>query len=175
MTVEFSRLFPVDRVPDLGAREKLEATPDERAALAERFELVSIESFTGRLELMPWRKGGIRVMGKIEADVTQTCGVTLDPFPAHISVEIERFFLGRTNAGATQVRDVESLEGDEPDLIVDNSIDLGELASEELGLALDPYPRKPGVEFASGPEPEDAPEKTRQPFASLAALREKGD
>lgn len=175
MTVEFSRLFPVDRVPDLGAREKLEATPDERAALAQRFELVSIESLTGRLELLPWRKGGIRLRGKIEADVTQSCVVTLEPFSTHVTVEIERFFLGRTNAGATQVRDVESLEGDEPDLIVDNAIDLGELAAEELGLALDPYPRKPGAEFASGPEPENAPEKTRQPFASLAALRENGN
>ncbi|MDP4822436.1 MAG: DUF177 domain-containing protein, partial [Aestuariivirgaceae bacterium] len=168
MTVEFSRLIPVDRVPDLGTREKLEANPEERAALAARFELVSIESFAGKMELTPWRRGGVRVTGKLEADFTQTCVVTLEAFPAHVTVELERFFLGKTNAGATQVRDVESLEGDEPDLIVDNAIDLGELAAEELGLALDMYPRKPGAEFASGPEPEEAPEKTRQPFASLA-------
>ncbi len=174
MTVEFSRLIPVDRVPDLGSREKLEANEEERAGLAARFELVFIRSFTGKMELKPWRKGGIRVTGRMEADVTQSCVVTLDPFDTNVTFEIERFFLGKTNAGATQVRDVESLEGDEPDLIVDNSIDLGELAAEELGLALDPYPRKPGAEFASAAEPEAA-ENTRQPFASLAALRKKGD
>ena len=174
MTVEFSRLIPVDRVPDLGSREKLEANEEERAALATRFDLVSIQAFTGKMELKPWRKGGIRVTGRMEADVTQNCVVTLDPFDTHVTFEIERFFLGKTNAGATQVRDVESLEGDEPDLIVDSSIDLGELAAEELGLALDPYPRKPGVEFGSGPEPETT-EKTRQPFASLAAMLKKGD
>lgn len=174
MTVEFSRLIPVDRVPDLGSREKLEANEAERAALAARFDLVSIEAFSGKMELKPWRKGGIRVNGKMEAAITQSCVVTLEPFESRVVFEIERFFLGKTNAGATQVRDVESLEGDEPDLIIDNSIDLGELAAEELGLALDPYPRKPGAEFGSGPEPETT-EKTRQPFASLAALRKKGD
>lgn len=174
MTVEFSRLIPVDRVPDLGSREKLEANEDERAALATRFDLVSIQSFSGKMELKPWRKGGIRVNGTMTADVTQSCVVTLEPFETRLTFEIERFFLGKTNAGATQVRDVESLEGDEPDLIVDNAIDLGELAAEELGLALDPYPRKPGAQFAAGPEPEIG-EKTRQPFASLAALRKNGD
>jgi uncharacterized metal-binding protein YceD (DUF177 family) len=174
MTVEFSRLIPVDRVPDLGSREKLEANEEERASLAARFDLVSIQALTGKMELKPWRKGGIRVTGRMEAHITQNCVVTLEPFETHVSFDIERFFLGKTNAGATQVRDVESLEGDEPDLIVDNSIDLGELASEELGLTLDPYPRRPGVEFGSGPEPE-ATEKTHQPFASLAALHKKGD
>ena len=38
MTVEFSRLIPVDRVPDLGSREKLEANEEERAGLAARFD-----------------------------------------------------------------------------------------------------------------------------------------
>ena len=175
MTVEFSRLIPVDRIPDLGTREKIEANQAEREALAERFELVSIEAFGGKLELTPWRRGGVRVQGTLKADVTQTCVVTLDPFAVSVEVSVDRNFLGQTNAGATQVSNVESLEEDEPDLISGNSIDLGELASEALGLVLDPYPRKPGAEFASGPEPEDAPVKTRQPFASLAALREKGD
>jgi uncharacterized metal-binding protein YceD (DUF177 family) len=174
MTVEFSRLIPVDRVPDLGSREKLEANEQERVALAARFDLVSIQSFAGKMELKPWRKGGIRVNGAMAAEVTQSCVVTLEPFSTLVTFEIERFFLGKTNAGATQVRDVESLDGDEPDLIVDNAIDLGELAAEELGLALDPYPRKPGAEFAANAEPEIA-EKTRQPFASLAALTKKGD
>ena len=51
---------------------------------------------------------------------------------------------------------------------------LGQVAVEFLALGLDPYPRKPGAQFAAGPEPEIG-EKTRQPFASLAALRKNGD
>jgi pimeloyl-ACP methyl ester carboxylesterase len=36
---------------------------------------------------------------------------------------------------------------DEPDPIIDGAVDLGGLAVEFMILALDPYPRKPGVEF----------------------------
>lgn len=180
MTPEFSRLVPVDRIPDLGSRENLEANADERAALARRFDLVSIAAFSGRLELLPWRKGGVKVSGTLKARVTYSCVLSLEPFDQELDVPVERYFLAQTNAGATALANLESLDADdEPDLISGTSIDLGELAAESLGLALDPYPRKPGVEFASGPEPgEAAPEAASgrpNPFAGLAKLKEKGD
>ncbi|MDB5401383.1 MAG: hypothetical protein JWQ55_3401, partial [Rhodopila sp.] len=46
-----------------------------------------------------------------------------------------------------------------------NLIDLGEAAAEQLGLALDPYPRMPGVEL---PLAEDEPNP--HPFAALRRL-----
>jgi hypothetical protein len=46
-------------------------------------------------------------------------------------------------------------EDDPPEPIVDGIIDLGAVTLEFLALALDPYPRKPGVSFDAGPaEPE---------------------
>ena len=56
-------------------------------------------------------------------------------------------------------------EEDPPDPIVDGKVDLGALAAEFLALALDPYPRKPGAEFAA---PEVA--EPDSPFAELARL-----
>ena len=53
---------------------------------------------------------------------------------------------------------------DAPDPIVDGQIDLGALAAEFMLLGLDPYPRKPGVEFAP-PSEQDAQDT---PFARLA-------
>ena len=47
-------------------------------------------------------------------------------------------------------------------------IDIGEVAAEFLALALDPYPRKPGVEFA--PPEEEAP--TGSAFGALARLKD---
>jgi len=46
------------------------------------------------------------------------------------------------------------------------------VAAEFLALALDPYPRKPGVEFES-PQPEAEPDEKASPFAALAKLKEK--
>ena len=45
-------------------------------------------------------------------------------------------------------------------------LDLGEAAAEQLGLALDPYPRQPGAELAAAAEDDES-----SPFAVLAARR----
>ena len=75
-------------------------------------------------------------------------------------------------------RDENQIDRDEVDDIVqfepysDDLINIGEIASEELALALDPYPRSPELaDKVLGPylpEPEDPAMK---PFAALAALK----
>jgi hypothetical protein len=58
-------------------------------------------------------------------------------------------------------------EDEPPEPLTGGAIDLGAIATEFLMLAIDPYPRKPGVEFA--PPPRDT--ETEHPFAALAALK----
>jgi hypothetical protein len=58
-----------------------------------------------------------------------------------------------------------SLEEFDADVEEIFQVDLGEAAAEQLGLALDPYPRMPGVEM---PAAEDEPEP--HPFAALRRL-----
>ncbi|MGB7247021.1 MAG: DUF177 domain-containing protein, partial [Methylovirgula sp.] len=58
-------------------------------------------------------------------------------------------------------------ERDPPDAIVDGMIDVGALAAEFLALGLDPYPKKPGVEFAPVTVPE---ESAGRPFDALKKL-----
>jgi hypothetical protein len=58
---------------------------------------------------------------------------------------------------------------DPPEAIVNGIIELGRLATDALFLAVDPYPRKPGVVFEAeviAPDPED------HPFAILKALQD---
>jgi uncharacterized metal-binding protein YceD (DUF177 family) len=170
MTPEFSRLIAIDRVPPEGLTEELTATEDERRALAERFGLNALHELSALLRLEPWRRGGVKVTGRFEARVEQTCVVTLEPFEQPMSEEITRYFAGRNSPGPTPVvRSVESLGEDEPEIISGGSIDLGELVAESFGLALDPYPRKPGAEFKSAAERGDEPRMG--PFAGLKSLK----
>jgi uncharacterized metal-binding protein YceD (DUF177 family) len=67
--------------------------------------------------------------------------------------------------------ELSSLEDDEPELIEGTSIDLAAPVLEELSLALDPYPRAPGVAFES-PKQEKAPADS--PFAVLESLKTPG-
>jgi Large ribosomal RNA subunit accumulation protein YceD len=170
MSPEFSRLIPVDRIPPEGAREHIVATEQERGALAERFGLLAVRELSARLQLEPWRRGGIKISGRWDARVKQTCVVTLEPFEEILREDITRYFAGQNAPGPAAVtHSVESLEEDEPDLISGGSIDLGELVAESLGLALDPYPRKPGAEFSSSALDEKNP--AHSPFAVLKPLK----
>jgi uncharacterized metal-binding protein YceD (DUF177 family) len=171
MTPEFSRPIAVDRVPPEGTTEQISATEDERQALAERFGLIAIHDLSALLQLQPWRRGGIALTGRLEARIEQTCVVTLEPFQETVKEDITRFFAGQNAPGPRSVvRSVESLEEDETDVISGGSIDVGEVVAESLGLALDPYPRKPGAEFISSAA-ETEKEKPQSPFAALKSLK----
>jgi len=50
--------------------------------------------------------------------------------------------------GGGRLQAVEALNEDDAPLIVGQSIDLGELVAQELGMSIDPYPKAPGATFA---------------------------
>ena len=175
-TPEFSRLVDVSRIPPEGLNETITADAAECERLAERLGVERLLALTATFNLTPWRHGGVRVKGRFEAELEQVCVVSLDPFIATLSEEVERFFAGHSEPGwSGEVRDVDSLEGDEPDLVHGGEIDLGELAAEELVLAIDPYPHKPGVVFAGDDESlADKPQEASQnPFRILEKLTKK--
>ena len=77
-------------------------------------------------------------------------------------------------AGKGQVTVSLDADSDPPDAIVNGAIDLGALAVEFLTLALDPYPRKPGAEFAASDGAglaDHGDQDSGNPFAALAKLR----
>jgi hypothetical protein len=178
MIPEMSRPVAIDRVPQGGMTEHVVATDDERKALAARFDLVAIRELTGLLHLTPWRRGGVKITGRVDAVIVQTCVVTLDPFEVVVTDEIVRYFAGHHAPGTAAVHSVESLE-DEPEVVTGNSIDVGEVVAEALGLAIDPYPRKPGVVFGSDGDASRLSVAEASPFAVLgrigAASRDRKD
>ncbi|HET6619941.1 MAG TPA: DUF177 domain-containing protein [Dongiaceae bacterium] len=138
---EFSRPLPLARISGTQHREEIAATDKERAALAERFGLLSLDTLEASFALKRVRKDLVRVKGRVSAELAQACVVTLEPVPARIDERFEVDFLeGAQPPVADLELDVEGAEAPEP--APDGWIDLGELAAEQLGLAIDPYPRK---------------------------------
>ncbi|MBC7906546.1 MAG: DUF177 domain-containing protein [Rhodospirillaceae bacterium] len=172
-TPEFSRPIRVDHIPVTGMRVDVEAKPEERIALAERFGLPSIDLLKAQVHLKAIAGGAlIRLDGTITAKVVQACVVSLEPMPAKVKEEFSLTF----GAGAvTEEADAEielSMEDeDPPEPIIDGVIDVGEAVAEHLSLALDPFPRKAGIAFEGGEEPTPAEVKKPSPFAVLAQLR----
>jgi hypothetical protein len=172
----FSRPVRVEAIPREGLETRIEADAAERAALAAFNGLAAIAAFAASFKLGHGGGGTVIVQGELEAEVTQTCVVTLEPFDAAILARIDLRFAPPSDkparrGAAGKAEEVVIGEEDEPDPILDGVIDLGAVASEFLTLNLDPYPRKPGVAFQP-PASEDG--EAASPFSALAA-RKKDD
>jgi len=175
-SVEFSRPLALDRVSATQHREEIAPTAKELAALAQRFGLVSLDRLSASFALKRVRKDLVRAKGRVTAELVQACVVTLDPIPARIDEKFEVDFLEGVQPPVADL-ELDAEAADAPEPAPSGWIDLGELAAEQLGLAIDPYPRKPGAaipdEWRGGPAAEPAAVERPNPFAALEKL--KGD
>jgi hypothetical protein len=109
--VEFSRPLQLDRISTTQHREEVTATDKERADLAKRFDLLSLDSLTASFTLKRVRKDLVRVKGHVTAELAQACVVTLDPVPAKIDERFEVDFLEGVQAAVTDLElDAEAAE-----------------------------------------------------------------
>lgn len=132
----FVRAVAIDPWPAAGIEVALVASQDECRRLAERFALVALTSLSGQARLDRTRSGVICLYGSLEALVVQACVVSLEDVPGTIREAFECRFVPAGSAAAENLgwdEDVEPLSGPQ--------LDLGEIFAQQLGLALDPYPR----------------------------------
>lgn len=176
---EFSRIVSAERVQRDDVVQEIAATPAECRALAERLELEAIERLEATVRLHRVRGEMIRVTGELSAAVVQTCVVTLDPVHNTVSERFEALFAPESlvpDYGDEIEIDLDAMTLDEdvPEAMDRGRIDIGELTAQHLSLALDPYPRVPGVELpaiATEDEEEEEPEAPANPFAVLERLK----
>ncbi len=160
MTPEVSRPLALDRVGPAGVTILVQASPAELPAVAARLGVPAVQSL--RCEFRLRRIGGIiEAHGELVASLTQQCVISLDDFDSTVR---DQFTVHFVPAGTED----EDPEPDAPDQIPfeGSMVDLGEAAVEQLALALDPYPRRPGAEM-----PAEASEPLQGAFAALASLR----
>ena len=169
-----SRPFLVDNWRDDETSIAIVADEREREALAAALGLPAIAALLAEFTLSRRGSGRVEVRGEMAATVTQICVVSLDPFETAVTEPIDVVFAPQGKAqpaedrpkASQEIHDSTPLQGP-PDPIVDGKIDLGVLATEFLALGLDPYPHKPGVDFAASIE--DGPADS--PFAALNRLK----
>jgi len=164
----------VEDIPESGLHVELEAPETVRAAIAPAAGLHSMPMLKASFDLTR-RGNAVHVGGLVEAEVGQTCVVTLEPIDNRVSEEVDLLFSPDvapvTEAAAEEPHSVGHTadEDDLPEPLVGGVIDLGALATEFLMLGIDPYPRKEGAEFEAPP----ADREGEHPFAALAALKKK--
>lgn len=142
MTSELHSQVRTDRIGPDGLEIIVQANEAECDALARRMQLPAIRSLTCRFRLTRARNDVVHAVGQLCARVVQTCVITMEDFEAPVE---EAFTLNFVPAG--QESEQLDLEAEDEVPFANNTLDLGEAAAEQLGLALDPYPRQPGAEL----------------------------
>jgi uncharacterized metal-binding protein YceD (DUF177 family) len=168
----------VKLVTDVGessVAETREATADELIELARELDILSCDSLKVSYVIKPFGQGRYNFSGKLDAEVTQACVVSLEPLPAQLA-EAFSIELGPPEALLDEApvegdREVSSVPDVEP--IEDGRIDVGTIIYAVLSAALDPYPRKAGVEFDWVDPKLAADLAAASPFAALAKLKPK--
>jgi len=155
---EWSHFFNVGDIEK--GREELTISPSEEECedIARRVNVLGVKDVSAKLVVK--RDGGaFHVSGQVEAVITQECVVTLDPIDTTISEPVEGWFADKetTVSFAAAKREREGISGhseieildesDDPEPLIDNVIDLGELVTQHISLAIPPYPHKEGAEY----------------------------
>src|SRR4029079_17629623 len=174
-----SYLANVAHLPQKGMTLAIDADEAQRAALASQHALVSVEAWKADLLVEPWKRNGVKVSGTVEADITQECVVTLEPLTSHVAESVSAIYspedskLGRLGFHGPGEVHLDAEGPDSPETFSGDTIDVGALAEEFFALALDPYPRKEGVELEPGASGEQQPEPLGPLHEKLKALRPK--
>ena len=159
---EFVRRVSLARLGSEPFRQHIAADAGERAALADRFGLVSLDRLEAEIELMREPGGTILLSAQFAAEFAQQCIVTLDPVAGSVS---ERFQL---RYGAAEAEEEMSAGDDDPafEPLDGEAVDIGEAVAQEFSLALPPFPRAPDAVVDK-----DASDGSADgPFAALSRL-----
>lgn len=187
---EWSHFFDVEDLESKPERLTIEASDEELEDMARRLQIPAIKSATADLVLKREQGGRvIYVSGEFKALIVQTCVVSAEPVETELSEPVEGWFADKdkTVSFASAKRDREAdksnnlevelmEEREDPEAVLNGAIDLGELVTQHISLALPPYPHKEGTVFEHGDENvqinEDSPLR-KNPFEALKDWKEK--
>jgi hypothetical protein len=169
------RLFELNRLSDAGYETTIALGPDERAELADWAGVVGVERFEAKVSLKRLSSTRFAYAARLETDITQACIVTLEPVTSTIALDFTRnlHLVPKLKKLIDFSGELSPASGEDevPEEIDRTRYDLAAPLLEEFSLAIDPYPRAPGVAF-------DAPAKEKEarenPFAVLKSLKPKG-
>ena len=160
-------------IGETGLARERRASEAERAALARALDTLAVTDLRAVYEIQPLARGRYQLTGDIEASVTQSCVVTLEPVDGRVAERFEAEFMpaGELAGAERQEEEMEALAAADLEPIVHERIEVGRVVYEQVAAALDPYPRKDGARLEQPGASESGRDESGGPFAALAKLR----
>jgi hypothetical protein len=179
---EWSFMVDAEKIETKKKHFSIKPDAAELKALARRMGVVEIKSLESELDFVrEGNKAIIHVTGRLKAAVRQECVVTGKPVNSDITEDFEGWFTDKSKTlsfvKARQEKQAAKAgvefpilpENEDPEPIIDGQIDAGELTTQYLSLAIDPYPRAADAAYDNG---DDAPNRSSRPDNPFAALKD---
>lgn len=162
-------VFDLGDLSQAGANVTIRADKDELRRLAAWAGVDRVKALSAAVTLKKLSQTRFTFEADLDADIVQSCVVTLEPVETHLARRIVRKLHLAPNARpAAGELTLAAGDDDVPETISSLDYDLAAPLLEELVLAIDPYPRKEGAAFAAPAAPSEASES---PFAVLKTLK----
>ena len=147
------------------------ADEQQQRQLQEVLELQHVHAFQVCYRVAAVGADRYRVAGTVQAKITQRCVVSFEPLEETVNVDFDASFWPQEQVQERLASNGEDMDGlrDEPEPYSAGRLDLGQFFYEILATAIEPYPRKPGVELQLPKAEEQA--AAASPFAALKDLR----
>jgi uncharacterized metal-binding protein YceD (DUF177 family) len=171
-----SHIYNLNRLGQAGDEVTLAANDAERAELAElakESSVLEVREFSARVSLKKISPTRFDLHYHLSAAIIQACVVTLEPLTARIEKDFLRELLYAPSLRRTAEKEIVIAPSDDdlPEEIESLHFDLAGPLVEEFLLAIDPYPRAPGVAFEA---PDSLKAQPESPFAVLKGLKSGG-
>ncbi len=166
------RIYNLAELSEAGYETVIAPDAAHLAMLAKFAGVEAVTAFEAKIELRRLSQNRFTYEAELTAEIVQSCVVTLEPVRTHIERAFHRaLHLVQAAHGRVPKEAIispASAADDEPEDIDSTRYDLAAPLLEEFVLAIDPYPRAPGVAFETQDEPGARPES---PFAVLKKLK----
>lgn len=169
------RLLTSDVAP-AGTHAALTADAEALATLAKIADVPAVAALRAEFVVRPWGRDGFAIEGRVTAELTQSCVVSLEPVPGRVDETVSlKLAPPEALAKWEEKHDEEGgidldLDADVPEALEGGVIDLGAVALEHFLVGIDPYPRKEGAVFDADAAGVGDGRAQLSPFAALARL-----
>ena len=171
MQILFSYPIVVDDLPSTERKYHLNADKQELDYLKGVLQVEGVRFFNAEIMVKLYKKEHrLDVWGRVDAELELKSVISLENFYKTYSPEFKISF--DTKATLKEIKELEiDFNDDEPDVVVNGQIDLGQIAIEQVALVMEDNPRKEGEVFVFKSEFDDEDTESLNPFSVLKKLK----
>lgn len=171
MQKKFSYPIKIDELKQSEYTFVLDADKDELVDICSVLQVENVLQFRSSIKLKyNQREHLLKVWGHVAAELELKSVISLENFEQKYDVPFELYF--DTKATYHDIKELGAdINADIPDIVENGTINLADIAMEQIALQIDDYPRAKGEVFEYRCVGADAPVEKENPFAILQKLK----